>query len=70
MNQTLGTRLSDRIGRKSGDVFARADFQGIGDYAKWLRTATPGPTATTNESPIGNFSWQPAREYITPVFAG
>jgi hypothetical protein len=34
MNQTLETRLSDRIGRESDDVFARADFQGIGDYGR------------------------------------
>jgi hypothetical protein len=34
MNQTLEGRLSDRIGRKRGDVFARADFQDIGDYGE------------------------------------
>jgi hypothetical protein len=34
MNQTLETRLSDRIGRKTGELFARADFPGIGNYGQ------------------------------------
>jgi hypothetical protein len=32
--QTLEARLLGRINRKRGDLFLRADFNGIGDYAR------------------------------------